>query len=145
MCIRDSDPRGDERALPRRERPLGHGGQIGPCVAVLGVRRGDRIRVHQLHRDRDLTRCVRHGSRGALGADRAVLAVAGQLAAVVDEEAARAGELVGLARHDPHGHLLAGEVGARQLEALRQLGLVDVDIGGGRVTATGLELLDGVL
>src|SRR4051794_9813454 len=66
------------------------------------------------------------------------------LAAVPDQEAAGAGELVRLAREHPDGQLLVGEVGARQLERLRGLGLVLVDLAGVLVVTTGLELLDAV-
>src|SRR6187455_1754279 len=91
--------------------------------------------------------CVRRasGSGGALPADQHAGLLAGELAAVVHQEAPGARELVGLAREDPHRELLAGQVGPGQLEALRLLGLVDVDARGALVDATALELLDGVL
>ena len=46
---------------------------------------------------------------------------------VLDEEAAGAGELVGLARQHPDRELFVGKVGPGQLVSLGLLGLVDVD------------------
>src|SRR4051794_36077605 len=66
------------------------------------------------------------------------------LAAVADQEAAGTGELVRLAREHPDRQLLVREVGAGQLERLRGLGLVLVDLAGVLVVTTGLELLDAV-
>lgn len=43
------------------------------------------------------------------------------------EEAARAGELVGLLRDDAHRQFLAGQVRAGQFEGLGRFGFVDVD------------------
>src|SRR5205823_14498418 len=59
--------------------------------------------------------------------------------------AARAAELVGLHGKDLDRQLLVGEVSTRQLEALRDLGLVDVHDGRLRVDATCLELFQAVL
>src|SRR6478609_1523299 len=94
-----------------------------------------------------VTICVRRAScsGGALPADQDAGLLAGELAAVVHQETPGTRELVGLAREDPHRELLAGQVCARELEALGLLGLVDVDARGALVDATALELLDGVL
>jgi hypothetical protein len=50
-----------------------------------------------------------------------------ELAAVMHEEARRTRELVGLTRENAHSQALVREVGAWELEALRQFRLVDVD------------------
>src|SRR5438105_2577919 len=81
----------------------------------------------------------------AVPADGLPVPLAGQPAAVMYQEAARAGELVLLLRQHLDGQLLAGQVGARQLERLVQLGLVDVDRAGLRLGPTRLQLLEGVL
>src|SRR5699024_1332725 len=67
------------------------------------------------------------------------------LAAVLDEEAAGAGELVRLSGQHPHRQLLAGEVGARELVRVRGLGLVLVDGRGRGLVPPTLQLLDGVV
>ncbi len=46
---------------------------------------------------------------------------------MMDEEAARAGELIGLLGQHSNHQLFAGQVGAGQLEVLRGLRLIDVD------------------
>jgi hypothetical protein len=51
----------------------------------------------------------------------------GQPAAVMDEEAARAGELICLLGQHSNDQLLAGQVGTGQFEVLRGLRLVDVN------------------
>ena len=53
---------------------------------------------------------------GAVDADQPAAVVGRQPAAVLDQEAHRAGELVGLLRDDLDGQFLAGQVGAGQLE-----------------------------
>jgi hypothetical protein len=63
---------------------------------------------------------------------------------VVDQEAACARELVLLPREHLDRQLLVREVGARQLERLRDLRLVLVDLAGVLIVATRLQLLDGV-
>src|SRR5699024_8232779 len=70
---------------------------------------------------------------GAVAADH--LRLVGQLAAVPDQEAAHAGELVGLLGLDLDRELLGGQVGPGQLEGLRGLGLVLVDLAGVLVMA----------
>src|SRR5690606_8111658 len=85
------------------------------------------------------------GSGRAVAADVLPVAAGRQPAAVVDEEAARAGELVGLLRQHLDRELLAGQVGARQLEALRRLRLVDVHDRRLGLVATGLQLVERVL
>jgi len=64
------------------------------------------------------------------------------------QEALGTGELVGLLGHDTDGQILpgqAGEVRARQLEALCRFGLVDVDDPGLVFVSTRLELFERVL
>ena len=68
----------------------------------------------------------------------------GDLAAVLDEEARCTGELVGLPRQHPDGQLLVRQVGTGQLERLRSLDLVLVDLAGILVVPSGLEFLDRV-
>jgi hypothetical protein len=63
----------------------------------------------------------------------------------VHQEAAAAGELVRLLREHLDRQLLAGQVRAGELEALRRVGLVDVDRGRLRLVPTGLELVERVL
>src|SRR5690606_22072577 len=84
-------------------------------------------------------------SGGALAADLPAVAVGGELAAVVHQEAARAGELVRLPRDHPQRQLLVGQVRTGQLERLGEVGLVDVDRAGGLVGAPRLQLLEAVL
>src|SRR3954452_9903340 len=79
---------------------------------------------------------------GAIAADQP-LGVR-ELAAVVHQEAAHAGELVLLAGHHLDGEFLMGQVGTRQLEGLGRLGLVLVDLAGVLVVPTRLELFDAL-
>src|SRR6478735_2726786 len=88
---------------------------------------------------------VETGSGRALGADRLALDLLGQLAAVMDEEATRTGELVGLARKHPDRELFVREVRARKLERLGKVGFVDVDSCRRLVRAPCLQLLEAVL
>src|SRR4051794_28058678 len=84
----------------------------------------------------------------AVAADELALALAGEPAAVVYQEAGRARELVTLLRKHTHGELLArhaGKVCAGKFEGLGQLGLVNVDRAGLRLGAPGLEFFDRVL
>jgi hypothetical protein len=86
-------------------------------------------------------------SVGTVGADQlTVTAVLGvQLAAVLDQQAAGAGELVLLTRQDLHRQFLTGEVRTGQLEALGGVGLLLIDAGGRRLLrAPGLQFLDRV-
>ena len=69
---------------------------------------------------------VRLVRSGAVAADQLLLV--GELAAVVHQEAAHAGELVLLLGLHLDGQLLVREVGAGQLEGLGRLGLVLVDL-----------------
>ena len=69
----------------------------------------------------------------------------GQLAAVVDQEAAHAGELVLLPRQHLDRELLVGQVGAGELEGLGRLGLVLVDLAGVLVVPPSLELFEALL
>jgi hypothetical protein len=62
----------------------------------------------------------------------------------VHQEAAGAGELVGLPRQDPDGQLLVRQVCAGQLEAFGCLRLVLVDLARVLVRAASLQLLDRV-
>src|SRR5690349_5522805 len=84
-------------------------------------------------------------SLGALAADQSAALVGGQLAAVVHQEAARAGELVALLGQHADRQLLAGQVRAGQLERLVEVRFVDVDAARLRLGATRLELLEAVL
>src|SRR3954453_9462145 len=63
----------------------------------------------------------------------------------MDEETPRTGELVTLVGQSADCEFLDGEFGPGELEALCGVGLVDVDGGGLRFVAPGLELLEGVL
>jgi len=47
-------------------------------------------------------------------------------AAVLDQKARRAGELVGLLGHDRHGQVLAGQIGTGQLHTFPGVGLVEI-------------------
>src|SRR4051794_17894595 len=78
-------------------------------------------------------------SGGAVLADEVLLVR--ELAAVVHQEAAHAGELVVLARADLHGELLVGEVRAGKLEGLGGFRLVLVHLPGVLVVPASLELL----
>src|SRR5690606_32675112 len=77
--------------------------------------------------EREAGVAVEQGSARALRADRLAVLLLGQLAAVMHQEAAHAGELVGLAGQHADGELFAREVGTGQLEAFGRLGLVLVD------------------
>ena len=74
-------------------------------------------------------------SAGAVGAHRKTgrLVDEGQLTAVVNEEALRAGELVLELGNDMNAQLLTGQVRSGQLEAFSRLVLVLLDRGGGLV------------
>src|SRR4051794_1889919 len=61
------------------------------------------------------------------------------------QETARTGELVLLLGDDAHRQLFAGQVGARQLVRLRQLGLVNIDGRGSKICATSFQLFEAVL
>src|SRR5699024_9124046 len=89
-------------------------------------------------------RRARSGRRALLADDERALDVV-DLAAVLDEEAAGAGELVRLAGQHPHRQLLPREVRPRELVRVRGLGLVLVDGGGGGLVPPALQLLDGVV
>src|SRR3954449_4722608 len=67
-----------------------------------------------------------------------------QLAPVVDQEAAHAGELVLLLGLHLYRELLVRQVCAGELEGLGRLGLVLVDLAGVLVVATSLELFDAL-
>src|SRR4051794_8380365 len=82
---------------------------------------------------------------GAVPAEQLVTARRGEPAAVLHQEAARAGELVLLLGEDADRQLLAGQVGAGELQVLVEVGLVDVDRCGLRLGASCLELLERVL
>jgi hypothetical protein len=82
---------------------------------------------------------------GALAAGEATVLLGRQLAAVVDEEAAAARELVALLGQHADGELLAGQVGSGELDGLVEVGLVDVDAAGLSLGAARLELLEAVL
>src|SRR5690606_30219271 len=86
---------------------------------------------------------VRSGGRALLADDEGALDVVDP-AAVLHEEAARAGELIGLAGKDPHGELLAGEIGTGELIGIGRFGLILIDRRGGGLVATTLQLLDRV-
>ena len=81
----------------------------------------------------------------AVAAVHRVATGGGQPAAVLHEEAARAGELVLLLGQHADGELLVGQVGTRELEGLGRLGLVLVDLAGVLVVPASLELLDALL
>src|SRR3954447_4992601 len=81
----------------------------------------------------------------ALAADQPAALVGRELAPVVHQEAAGAGELVALLRQHADGQLLAGQVCTGELECLREIGLVDVDAARLRLCAAGLQLLEAVL
>src|SRR5919106_3629192 len=90
--------------------------------------------------------CSPRGTSGrAVAADQVTVLLPCELAAMVNEEALRTGELVGLPRQDTDRELFVGQVGAGKLEGLRELGLVDVDDAGRLVHPAVLQLLDRVL
>src|SRR5438067_10096150 len=80
----------------------------------------------------------------ALPADQLSLPVLGELAPVMHQEAARAGELVRLPRDHPERKLLVGQVGAGQLQRLRHVLGINVDRARRLVHPAGLELLEAV-
>jgi hypothetical protein len=118
---------GDERGELREQAPALAAAEVAVRQAVDDL--GD------LHPALELTA---HAS-GALAAGQAPVLLGRQLAAVVDEEAAAAGELVALLRQDADGELLAGQVGARELDGLVEVGLVDVDAARLRLGAAALS------
>ncbi len=61
---------------------------------------------------------------GAVRADRLVVALPGVAVAVLNEEAARAAELIGLLGNDPDRELLTGQVSAGQLPRLCSVDLI---------------------
>ncbi len=63
-------------------------------------------------------------SGGAVRADRLVVALPGVAVAVLNEEAARAAELIGLLGNDPDRELLTGQVSAGQLHRLGGVDLI---------------------
>src|SRR4051812_8359989 len=80
---------------------------------------------------------------GAVAADQLLLVR--ELAAVVHQEAAHAGELVQLLGLDLDGQLLVRQVRAGELEGLGGFRLVLVDLPGVLVVTARLELLEAVL
>src|ERR1700736_274395 len=90
-----------------------------------------------------IARAVPESGR-ALPADKLSLPVLSQLAAVVYQEAARAGELVRLPRDHAEGKLLIGQIGARELQRLRHVIGVDVNRARRLVHPAGLEFLQAV-
>src|SRR5262245_16488968 len=101
----------------------------------------------------DGLREVRRAAAGRVGPGRGVsgsavaadqLLLVGELAAVVDQEAAHAGELVLLAGHHLDRQLLVREVSAGQLEGLGGFRLVLVDLPGVLVVTTRLEFFDAL-
>ena len=91
---------------------------------------------------------------GAVGADRPAAGGEGDPAAVLDQETAGTGELVGLLREHRHGQLFPGHTGqisAGQFDAFGGVALVEVDVrglrflsgGGDRVQRLGVGVLDG--
>jgi hypothetical protein len=71
--------------------------------------------------------------------------VADGQAALMHQEAARAGELVGLLGNHPDRQLLTGEIGAGKFERFRRFGFVHVDDSRLRLIAPCLEFLKGIL
>src|SRR5690606_34862989 len=88
------------------------------------------------------------GPSGAIAADRLPVAFLAEPAAVMHQEAHRAGELVGLLRHHLDREVLAGQSGkirTRKLEALCGRVLVDVHHARLGLVAARLQLLQRVL
>jgi len=81
----------------------------------------------------------------AVAADRQTCAFPGVAVTVLDQETCRAGELVGLFRHDPHREFLPRQVRTGQLETLGGVGLIDVDNRRRGVVAPLRELIQRVL
>ena len=79
----------------------------------------------------------------AVGADHP--SGVGEPAAMVHQEAAAAREFVGLLGDHPNRQFLVGEIGPRQLERIRRVGLVDIDHRRGRIVAPARKLLQGLL
>jgi hypothetical protein len=121
---------GDRRAGPPPRRPGGRSAgcracrcrqpdeDVNPVSALASVTATGRSRLWVRLR-------LAHSEQTELAA-----LLGGELAAVVHQEAAGAGELVRLLGDHPDGQLLARQVGPRQLEPLGLLGLVDVDARG---------------
>src|SRR5581483_288792 len=81
-------------------------------------------------------------SLGAVSADDLVTVSVSPARAVIDQETAGAGELVVLLGYHPHGEFLVGEVRARQLEVVQDVGLVDIDRCRPLLGTTSVELFD---
>ena len=109
-----------QRSLTRRKTDVVAGVKVGAGIPRVGVARHGQIWVQARYQHVDprgvnhertpCRRCEPSASRRALAADRLSADLLGQLAAVVDEEAAGAGELIGLARDHPHGQLFARQI-----------------------------------
>jgi hypothetical protein len=82
------------------------------------------------------------GGSGAVGANHPIADLPRQPVAVLDEEAARAGELVALLRDHANGEFLTGEIGARQFEVLEFVAVIDIEYSGRGVVATTGQLLE---
>jgi hypothetical protein len=153
----DSHTSGNQSALTRSEAHVRAGVQVRSRVAGVGVvgQRQARVESRDQHLDlrsvshlcnrssvmpfipepfirEALKPLSRHpqghfDSAGALATDRLATDFLGQLAAVMYEETARAGELIGLLGNHSNGQLLAGQVCSGKLEALGLFGLVDVN------------------
>src|SRR6476620_2517775 len=78
----------------------------------------------------------------AVGADQLAVGLQGEPIAMVHKETTRAGELVGLLGNHPNNELLAGEVGAWELEAVEVLAVIDVEDGGGGIIATARQCFE---
>ena len=89
----------------------------------------------------------RHAAQhsGAVDADERAAVLPSQTAAVVDEEAAAAGEFVSLLGDHTNGELFSGEISAGQFERLGCVGLVDVDRRRLGFAATSLQLFERIL
>ena len=100
---------------PRARASRRDAGQVGTGVALGAVRRNDRVRVQSVDCVRNAAAAVtavcccveRAAVRRRTPGRSARRLLARELAAVVHQEAAGAGELVGLARQHPHRQLFA--------------------------------------
>ena len=80
----------------------------------------------------------------ALRTDHLAVLLLGELRAVVHQEAARAGELVGALRQNANAQGLIGEVSAGQLDRLSEFSLVEIDHRGRLFRTPRLELFDAL-
>src|SRR5579875_156712 len=92
-----------------------------------------------------VTVSMTNGSGGTLAANHLAVPVLGELAPVMHQEAARAGELVRLPRDHPERKLLVGQIRPGKLQSLRRVVRIDIDRGRRLVHPPRLQFLQAVL